>query len=111
MDVSQVTPEMVQQLRDAVDEQVDADPYSNPTMRSKIAAANGNVNAVAYYIWVAKAAALSSLVDISEGGSSRKNSQAYDAARRMVDHFQAYVPTDPINIGGRISRTRAIVRP
>jgi hypothetical protein len=111
MTPEQVTDQQVQDLRDFIDEQDDVAPYTTAALKAKIAAANGNVGAVAYYIWVSKAAALSTLVDITEGGSSRRNSQAYTAAKDMVARFMPYVPTDPVNIGGRTSRTRAIVRP
>lgn len=110
MTPDQVTAEMVQQLRDNIDEQDDAAPYTDDQLKLKIADANG-VGAASYYIWVNKAAALSTLVDISEGGSTRKNSQAYTAAASMVEHFKGYVPTDTGVIAGRTSRTRAIVRP
>lgn len=111
MNASDVTAEQVQQLRDSIDEQDNTEPYTDDELKAKIAAANGDTNVVAYYIWVSKAAALSTLVDVQEGGSSRKNSQAYTAAKDMMAHFAAYVPADPINTGGRRSRTRAIVRP
>lgn len=111
MDANDVTAAQVQQLRDAIDEQDTAEPYTDAALKSKIAAANGDVNVVAYYIWVSKAAALSSLVDISEGGSSRKNSQAYTNAKDMLTHFSAFLPSTDPEATGRRTRTRAIVRP
>lgn len=110
MTPDEVTDDMVQELRDDIDEQDNVDPYTTDALKIKIAAADGNIGAVAYYIWVSKAAALSTLVDISEGGSSRKNSQLYQSAKGMIAHFQPYVPADPVNTGGRTSRTRMIER-
>lgn len=112
MTPDEVTPDQIAQLREFIDEPDNAEPYTDDALKSKIAAADGIVGAVAYYIWVSKAASLSSLVDISEGGSSRKNSQTYTAAKGMMDHFLPYVPKDPGNVQSlRVSRTRAIVRP
>lgn len=110
MDPSQVTDAMVKQLRDSVDEQSTAEPYADENMKAKIAAANGSIGMAAYYIWVAKAAALSSLVDIVEGSSSRKNSQAYRNAQAMTEHFAQFVPETTVTDPRRTSRTRAIER-
>lgn len=38
-------------------------------------------------LWAAEAKATASLVDISESGSSRKNSQAHDKAKSMQEYY------------------------
>jgi hypothetical protein len=105
------TSDQIAMLRTLIDEADDADPYTDDALSSAIDVAGGDINKAAYYQWVNKAAGLSSLVDITEGGSTRRNSQAYTNAQGMVKHFAAYAPSDPSNMGGRTSRTRAIVRP
>lgn len=107
----QVTPGQIVALRLLVDEPDDAEPYTDAELSQMIADQNGNINAAAYYIWVNKAAALSTMVDITEGGSTRRQSQAFTNAQEMVKHFQNDIPsTDPDSLA-HFSRTRAIERP
>lgn len=110
MTSSLVTPELISSLRELIDEPDDTGGYTDDVLTAKLLTYGLNLNVTAYYIWVNKAAALSSLVDITESGSSRKNSQAYTNAQAMAQHFQVYVPTDAVNVG-RTSRVRAIERP
>lgn len=111
MDVNDVTDDMVAQLREAISEPTDEGSYTTEILKSKIAAADGSIEVVAYYVWRSKAAALSALVDITEGGSSRRNSQAFTNATEMVKQFAPYIPVDPVVGGARHARTRAITRP
>lgn len=62
---------------------------------------------VAYEIWTEKAAAAAALVDVSEGGSSRKMGDIMEQALRMAEVFAARVTTGtapPSAAGTRISR-------
>jgi hypothetical protein len=56
-------------------------------MLSAIIDSSTSLNTAAVEVWDAKAAAFSSLVDISEGGSSRKNSDLVKNALLMRDLF------------------------
>jgi hypothetical protein len=64
-------------------------PYSDAVLSARIDAAGGDVRAVAADIWREKAAGYATLVDISEAGSSRKNSQLYSNALSMAASFDA----------------------
>jgi hypothetical protein len=57
----------------------------------RLTQAKSNKNAVALEIWTEKMAAAASLVNISEGGSSRSSGQAFDHAVKMVERFTALV--------------------
>lgn len=47
----------------------------------------------AYAVWVLKAASYTDLVDISEGGSSRKNGDLHKRALTMADLFKSQIDT------------------
>jgi hypothetical protein len=55
--------------------------------------ASDSLDAAALEVWIQKAAASAELVDISEGGSQRKNSDVYKNALLMVQLFQNRVDT------------------
>jgi hypothetical protein len=56
-------------------------------MLSSIIDSSTSLNTAAVEVWDSKAAALATLVDISEGGSSRKNSDLVKNALLMRDLF------------------------
>lgn len=103
------TPAQIATLRALINESINVLPYDDATLGGWIDSRNGDVHAAAYDAWVSKSASLSSLVDISEGGSTRKNSQAYTNSLNMIKLFSPYVEGDVL-IPGTGSRTRAIVR-
>lgn len=83
------------------------DSYTQEALSDRIDAADGELNGVAYQIWTEKAAKYSALVDISEGGSSRKNSSLQAQALVMVKHFKGLLPvedTSGTSTGLRIKR-------
>lgn len=61
------------------------DTYTDAELTDRLAA--GNKFACARDIWREKLAAASSLVNVSEGGSSRSMSQAYDHAKEMLELY------------------------
>jgi hypothetical protein len=79
----------LQLLRRAIDEPT-ADTYSDAELNDRISSAD-SPEAAARDIWGEKMAALSSLVNVSEGGSSRALSQAYEHAKEMWSHYDALV--------------------
>lgn len=80
--------------------------YSDEELSARIDAANGDLDVVAADIWEEKAASYAELVDVTEAGSSRKNSDLYKAAIAMHDHFSG----DDIGVAGGASTTRPITR-
>lgn len=81
------TPEQVLNLRLLIAEP-DETTYSEELLDIRIDSAGGDLNQVAYGVWVEKAAALAMLTDISEGGSSRSNGSLHAKALQMVKLFK-----------------------
>ncbi|SRR6266498_2587179 len=76
-------------LRRAIDEPTE-DTYSDAELVERLSSAD-TADIAARDIWAEKMAALSSLVNVSEGGSSRALSQAYDHAKEMWSHYDSLV--------------------
>lgn len=87
------------------------DNYTQQDLSDRIDAAvdTGGLNLVAYKVWTEKAAKFASLVDITEGGSSRKNSSLQKQALTMVEHFEGLLPVDSTS-GSTGVRIRRITR-
>lgn len=103
------TPEDIAALRLKINEPDDVEPYTDAKLDALIDAASGDTDAVAADIWAQKASQYAELVDISEAGSSRKNSQLYKNALEMAAHFRSDVVVPAAGLD--FSTTRAIVRP
>lgn len=82
------TPEQLLNLRLLVAEP-DETTYSEDLLSDRVDAAAGNLDRVAYDIWIEKAASLAVLADISEGGSSRSNGALHAKALAMVALFKS----------------------
>jgi hypothetical protein len=100
------TPNQIAELRITVQELDNAEPYTD-TLIGNLIDANGMTDA-AYKIWVAKRNMAASLVDISEGGSSRKNSQLFESYSKIVAGYEDDGGAGPT--GARAPRTREITR-
>lgn len=48
-------------------------------------------NAIALSYWRARMASLATAIDVSEGGSTRSLSQAWQQAQKMADYYQGLV--------------------
>jgi hypothetical protein len=68
------------------------DPYTDAVLSTMIDAVSADLNRAAYDVWVQKAAAAAELVDMSEGGSSRKMGDIYEQALAMAQHFANATP-------------------
>lgn len=68
--------------------------YSDSALSTRIDAAASSLNLVAFNVWTEKAAKYASLVDISEGGSSRRNSALQAQALIMARQFQTMLPSE-----------------
>lgn len=79
------TSQEITELRIEVQELVNAVPYTDEFLGELID--SYGVTDSAYRIWIAKRNAVASLVDISEGGSSRKMSQLFDNYDKIVKGY------------------------
>ena len=100
------TTDQISQLR-LLTAEPDATTYSDIVLSTRIDAVDGDLNRAAYDIWSEKAAGFALLVDVSEGGSTRKMGDLHEQALRMVQHFGGLVPGgEPTGRGTRIRRLR-----
>ena len=81
------------------------EPYTDDFISSLVDAVG--VTETEHKIWIAKRNTMAALVDISEGGSARKNSQIFEAYSKIV---LGYEQGDADANGRRPPRTRAAVR-
>jgi len=102
------TPEEIAALRLLIAEP-NTDTYSDDDLNDRLTA-GVNEYAVAQDIWTEKAAAAAALVDISEGGSSRKMGDIYEQALSMASEMGARstIAASPSSVGTRI---RKLTRP
>jgi hypothetical protein len=88
------------------------DTYSDEDLAARLDAGT-SAYAVAYDIWTEKAAAAAGLVDMSEGGSSRKLGDVYEQALGMADAMRARAlsATQPPDGSGAGVRIKKLTRP
>lgn len=67
----------------------DSTKYTNADLDIFISDAGGDINLAASVIWAEKAADYADLVNISEAGSSRSNSDLFKHAADQRDHFRS----------------------
>lgn len=103
------TFEQISELRGLTGEPDNVDPWTDSTLDDIIDTNGGDVRKAASAVWTTKAANAAHLVDISEGGSSRKMSDVYKNALEMARVYAA--PADIGLSGVRRATTRAIERP
>lgn len=105
------TAEQIAALRRLIAES-DESTYTDQVLSDLIDASDGNLNTVAYEVWTEKAAAAANLVDVTEGGSSRKMGELHEQALNMAEMFRnrALEATTPPT-GSTGVRIRRIVRP
>jgi hypothetical protein len=96
-------PTDLESLRRLVDEP-DETTYSDTELISRLAASGSSLYTVARDVWGEKLAALSGLVNVSEGGSSRSMSQAFDHAQAMYTHFAGLVVTSGAPVLRKLTR-------
>lgn len=103
------TDEERDQLRRNTGE-VGSSTYTDPVLDVYIDDAGGDLDIAASVIWQEKAASYAELVDITEAGSSRKNSDLYKNAIDMAAKYAASSDPGGALEPGTYSTTRAIVR-
>lgn len=100
----------IETLRRLVDEPTE-DIYSDTDLETLLD--SGDMNTSALSIWEEKMARYSTMVDTSESGSSRKNSDLFNSATRMAKYYRDILGVEEeetIDVSER-PRTRRIVRP
>lgn len=104
--------EQIAELRRKISEPDDVAPYTDVALGVMIDEASGDVNYVAGNIWEEKGSLYAEMTDITEAGSSRKNSQLYKNALEMAAWYRRVdgVP-DPEVAGVDYPTTTKIVRP
>lgn len=104
------TPEEIAALRLLIAEP-DADTYSDEDLNARLAGASEY--SVAFDIWTEKAASAAGLVDMSEGGSSRKLGDVYEQALGMAEAMRqrALSATSPPDGTGAGVRIKKLTRP
>lgn len=105
------TEEDIAALRLLVAEPSDSDIYTDVVLGAILDAASGDLNKSAYEVWVRKAAASAELVDISEGGSSRKMGDIYEQSLAMAKFFGDQVSGGVTPDAPRYPRLRKLARP
>lgn len=86
----------------------DSTKYTNADLEIFIRSAGGDINLAASTIWAEKASDYADLVNITEAGSSRSNSDLFKHAADMRDHFLSV--SGPAVAAAKASTTRRIVR-
>lgn len=104
------TVEQIAELREFISES-DESMWTDIVLGQRIDANAGDLNITAANLWRAKASHYAEMVDISEAGSSRKNSQLYKNALEMAAYYAGLGETPAEQAAAESPRTRAIVRP
>lgn len=103
--------EAVADVRRKIGDTTEPYAYDAQLLSDLIDAANGDTDQVAADIWDEKAVQYSTMVDISEAGSSRKNSDLFKNAQSMSSMYRARAASDDSSEGVTFTTTRKIVRP
>lgn len=103
------TETQIASLRRMIDDVDAPTSYSDTDLNARIDEA-GSTEQAASVIWREKAASYSTLVDVSESGSSRKLSDLRKAAMEQAAYYDGIVSAAAVVAASR-PRTRPIVRP
>lgn len=101
------TPEVITALRRLIADTTTPYDFTDLSLDAYLTAHTGDLKLTAATIWREKAAGYAELVDITEAGSSRKNSDLYKRAKELAAELDP--PTDP-TVVGQGTRIRAITR-
>lgn len=102
------TPEEIMQLRHLIGDDNEPYAFNDETLDAWLVATGGNIRKAASNFWYRKATEHSESVDISEAGSTRKNSDMFKNALALAKQYDASDGEDPTIIVP--STTRRIVR-
>lgn len=90
--------------------EVGSKTYGDTDLDEFLTLAGGDINLAASAIWREKASGYADLVNMSEAGSSRSNSDLFDHAKKQEETFLAASSSGAVDSAGW-STTRRIVRP
>jgi hypothetical protein len=107
--MAEYTPEERMQLRRLIGDVTEPYTYDDDAIDEMLTATDGDARAAASSFWYSKATSYSEMVDISEAGSSRKNSDLFKNAMALA---KQYDDNDGVNdpAPDLPSTTRRIVR-
>lgn len=99
-------------LRLLIAEPDNVEPYTDAALGAFLDETD-NEYAAAYEVWVQKAASAAGLVDVTEGGSSRKMGDLHEQALSMAETFRqrAVSATQPPDGSGAGVRIKRLTRP
>jgi hypothetical protein len=80
------TSQEIAELRIEIREPNNAEPYTDDFLGGLID--SYGITESAHKVWIAKRNSVAALVDISEGGSSRKMSQVFDNYQKIVAGYE-----------------------
>jgi len=105
--MAEYTPEERMQLRLLIGDAEEPYTFSDTEIDNMLTATDGDVRAAASGYWYTKAVSYSEMVDISEAGSSRKNSDLFKNAMALAQQYDDSTATGDVAV---TSTTRRIVR-
>lgn len=97
-------------LRAMIAQPENVPPYDDATLSAIIDGNTGDLNKSAWEIWTSKAASVANLVDISEGGSSRKMGDLYEQYLSMARVYGERVTDGSPGATGRGTRISRLTR-
>lgn len=101
------TPDEVAELRFKTGLAPNDNTYGDDDALGALIDEKGSVNAAASEIWQMKAASYSTLVNVSESGSSRSMGDLYKNALGMAQYYGGSAATGAL---GKTATTRSVVR-
>lgn len=103
--------DLIDRLRRMTGETEDNEGYTDTQLATILNENGNNLNSAAAVIWAEKASDYADLVNISEAGSSRSNSDLFKHASDQADRFQRLADAeDPVAAATAFSTTRRIER-
>lgn len=99
----------VDELRQLVNEFNDDSEWDDGTLQGYLDRSQGEVNTAAAAVWGVKAGQLSTLVNVSESGSSRSLGDLHKNALAMQKQYASLASAAIVEVSNR-PRTRRIVR-
>ncbi len=102
-------PDQIAALRLLISEP-GSETFTDEQLSAIIDAASGDLNKAAFESWTIKAANAADLVDITEGGSTRKQGDLYEQALSMAKHFGSQVPGGVEPDAPRYTRLKKLAR-
>lgn len=106
--MAEYTPDERMQLRRMIGDATEPYTFTDTEIDTMLTETDGDPRAAAAGFWYAKSTSYSEMVDITEAGSSRKNSDLFKNALALAKQFDDSDdnPVEPV----AASTTRAIVR-